>query len=323
MIGAMVVIGAMASVGTLLLVQWSAPPKTTRGVLEREFSLEVDGRRVPGVLWTAAAPDTLVAQGSDPASRSARSLCAAGMPDAGGDARALVVPDARGGISAASGSTTVTRRPAPLVALGHGASNHKRQDAVMALARRLVRHHGFAALAIDGPVHGDRRADAGRDPRLSFLEFGQRWSLDGDAMTDAMVADWRAAIDAVQGLDDVGAGPLGWWGVSMGTILGLPVVAAVGTMAGCVLGLMGLTGPTKARIAADAARVRCPLLFLMQWDDELFPRSDSWALFDALASTDKRLHAHVGAHGALPAEALDASEAFLARALGTAGSGST
>lgn len=185
----------------------------------------------------------------------------------------------------------------------------------MTLARRLVRHHGFAALAIDGPVHGDRRADLGRDPRLTFLEFGQRWSLDGDAMTDAMVADWSAAIDAVQSLEEVGPGPVGWWGVSMGTILGLPLVAATQTMVGCVLGLMGLTGPTKARIAADAARICCPLLFFVQWDDELFPRSDSWALFDALASVDKRLHAHVGAHGALPGEALDASEAFLARVL--------
>lgn len=188
----------------------------------------------------------------------------------------------------------------------------------MALARRLVRHHGFAALAIDGPVHGDRRADLGRDPRLAFLEFGQRWSLDGDAMTDAMVADWQAAIDAVQRLDDVGVGAVGWWGVSMGTILGLPVVAATPTVSGCVLGLMGLTGPTKARIATDAARVGCPLLFFVQWEDELFSRSDSWALFDALASADKRLHAHVGAHGALPGEALDASEAFLARVLNAA-----
>lgn len=142
-------------------------------------------------------------------------------------------------------------------------------------------------------------------------------------MTDAMVADWSATIDAVQGLDDVGVGPVGWWGVSMGTILGLPLVAARGTMAGCVLGLMGLTGPTRARIAADAARVRCPLLFFVQWDDELFPRSDSWALFDALASADKRLHAHVGAHGAMPGEAVDASEAFLARVLGASEAGST
>src|ERR1039458_10620992 len=48
--------------------------------------------------------------------------------------------------------------PRPLVLLGHGGSGHKRQDYALSLARRLVRHHGFGAASIDGPVHGDRRA---------------------------------------------------------------------------------------------------------------------------------------------------------------------
>ena len=102
----------------------------------------------------------------------------------------------------------------------------------------------------------------------------------------------------------------------MGTILGLPLVAAEPRIAVAVLGLMGLTGPTRSRIAADAPNVRCPVLFLMQWNDELFPRERLADLFDALGSTDKRLHAHPGKHGDVPAEEFEASEAFLARHLG-------
>jgi dienelactone hydrolase len=232
-----------------------------RGVRTRHLRLGVQGRLVPGLLWTPIEP---------------------------------------------SG-------PAPLVALGHGASRDKGQDVVVALARRLVRHHGIAALALDGPVHGERRgAGWGAVPQVVFLEFAQRWAAEGDAMTDQMVADWRAALDVVAELDELDPSRLGYWGLSMGTILGLPLVAAEPRIQVAVLGLCGLTGPTRDRLAADAPRVTVPTLFLVQWDDELFPRDSAFALFAALGATDKRLHAHPGAHGAVPAEELDLAEAFLA-----------
>src|SRR5580698_8500818 len=92
-------------------------------------------------------------------------------------------------------------RPRPVVMLGHGASGSKREDYIVALARRLVRHHGLSAVAIDGPVHGGRRADNGKVEGLPFADFAQRWSADPDLIDD-MVADWRASLDAVQALPD-------------------------------------------------------------------------------------------------------------------------
>jgi dienelactone hydrolase len=205
--------------------------------------------------------------------------------------------------------------PRPLVLLGHGASGNKRQDYVLSMARRLVRRRGFAAAAIDGPVHGDRRAPGVESgPRAVFLHFAQVWSSD-ETMTDEVVADYVATLDALQGLADIGTGPVGWWGLSMGTILGLPFVAAEPRVRAAVLGLMGITGPTRARIAADAPNVTCPVLFLVQWGDELFARDTAFGLFDALGSKDKRLHAAVGSHGAVPEEAFGESEGFLARYL--------
>lgn len=206
--------------------------------------------------------------------------------------------------------------PRPLVLLGHGASGNKRQDYVLSMARRLVRRRGFAAAAIDGPVHGDRRDPAAESgQRAVFLHFAQVWSSD-EKMTDEVVADYVATLDALQRLPDVGAGRVGWWGLSMGTILGLPFVAAEPRIRVAVLGLMGITGPTRARIETDAPKVTCPVLFLVQWDDELFARDAAFGLFDALGSRDKRLHAALGSHGAVPEEAFGESEGFLARYLG-------
>ena len=198
----------------------------------------------------------------------------------------------------------------PLVLLGHGASGHKGTDYVANLAKSFV-GRGMAAAAIDGPVHGDRRLDGGKNSPLAFLEFCQAWSSD-PTVTDEMVADWVATLDGLLALDELAGSPVGWWGVSMGTIIGLPFVAAEPRIEVGVLGLMGLTGPTRARIAKDAPRVACPVMFLIQWDDELFAREYSVALFDALGSRDKRMHAYPGRHGALSSEAFRSSESFLA-----------
>ncbi len=208
--------------------------------------------------------------------------------------------------------------PRPLVLIGHGAGGSKRESYVLALARSLVRKHGMAAAAIDGPVHGHRRPDGAGVPGLALLEFSAMWTSD-PAMTDDMVGDWRVTLDELQHLPEVGAGPVGWWGLSMGTILGLPFVAAEPRVSAAVLGLMGLCGPTRERIEADAPRVACPVLFLQQWDDELFSREVVWALFDRIGTRDKRLHCHPGPHGAVPPEAVDASRAFLADRLCAAG----
>jgi dienelactone hydrolase len=208
-------------------------------------------------------------------------------------------------------------RERPLVLIGHGAGTSKGEPYVVALARRMVRHHGYAAAAVDGPLHGDRRPDDGGFA-ISFAEFGQAWANE-PAMIDDAVADWTTTLDALEGLPEVGRGPVGYWGLSMGTILGLPLVAAEPRITAAVLGLMGITGPTKERHAADAARVAVPVLFIVQWDDELFPRDKAFALFDALGGPEKRLHAGPGQHSEVSRPEFEDTERFLADHLGPVG----
>ena len=203
--------------------------------------------------------------------------------------------------------------PRPLVLLGHGATRHKRVDYLLALGRRLAGQYGMAASAIDGPGHGDRRAAGHDDDIKLFGAFLAEWSREGS--TDDMVADWRATIEALRQLDEVGDGPVGYWGLSMGTIYGIPLAAADPRVQVAVFGLMGLVGPTRDRMATDAASVGCPVLFIQQWDDSLIPREHVFELFDAIGSVDKRLHAHPGEHSAVPAEEIAFSARFLVRHL--------
>lgn len=200
-----------------------------------------------------------------------------------------------------------------LVLIGHGASGDKRESYVVALARMLAAR-GVASLAIDGPVHGERRAPA--TTSLPFFDFAAAWSSN-DQLTDEMIVDWRAALDMV--LESSYVEPeaaVGYWGLSMGTILGLPFVVSEPRIKACVLGLMGSTGPTKDRIVHDAQGVTIPTLFLVQWDDQLFHRRDTLDLFGQLAPTDKTLIATPGNHGDVTAESFQRSAEFLINRLG-------
>lgn len=201
----------------------------------------------------------------------------------------------------------------PLILIGHGGTQHKGSDYVRTLARRLARQHGFASAAIDGPVHGDRSPVDPEDAEQLRRAF--RKVLARLETIDEMVADWKAALDALLEQGDPALGPIGYWGLSMGTIYGLPLVAAEPRIAAAALGLMGAIEPIAERLERDAARVLCPVLFLMQWDDELAPRETALALFGALGARDKRLHAHPGPHTGVPAEEFLASQDFLARRL--------
>jgi dienelactone hydrolase len=233
--------------------------QTNKGVTERDFTLECNGRRVPGVLWS---PEN------------------------------------------AQDST-------PLVLIGHGGSGHKRETHLISLARRFVRHNGIAAATIDGPAHGDRKPEGVDND--SFAELRRRFI--NVRVTNEMVEDWKATLDALQKLPEIGIGRVGYWGLSMGTIFGLPLVAAEPRIEVAVLGLMGSAIETGSRLLADAAEVRCPVLFLQQWDDQLIPRESASELFGALSTQDKRLHANPGLHSAIPREEFLNTQSFLARHL--------
>lgn len=77
--------------------------------------------------------------------------------------------------------------------------------------------------------------------------------------------------------------------------------------------MLGLGGAVAS--AEAAARITVPVEFLLQWDDERVPRAQGLALFDALASAEKTLHANRGRHGETPAFEVDSTLRFFARHL--------
>jgi dienelactone hydrolase len=207
----------------------------------------------------------------------------------------------------------------PLIVMGHGGGQHKKAPEILALARRLVAGCEVAVVAVDVLGHGDRPRDEEFD-RLATeeqarVEAGEELPPLLIAGFQALVArrtvtEWQAVLDAVQQLEHVGAGPVGYWGLSLGCGLGVPFVAAEPRVRAAVLGLCGAVAS-----AEDAKRITVPVEFLVQWDDERVSRDESLALFDALASAEKTLHVNPGKHGEIPDFELDSTLRFFSRHL--------
>jgi pimeloyl-ACP methyl ester carboxylesterase len=213
--------------------------------------------------------------------------------------------------------------PRPLVLMGHGGSQHKKADTLAARARRYAGTLGFVVASIDAPGHGDRITPA----QAAEYSAAVRKRIDeGGGITPEVaremakragqaVPEWRVTLDALQKLDIVGtAGPVGYWGVSMGTIIGVPLLAAEPRITAAVLGLAGLHPENKA-YATAAAAVTVPVEFAFQWDDELADHAAGIALFEALGSTEKSMHINPGGHLGIPERERESWERFFTRHL--------
>lgn len=193
-----------------------------------------------------------------------------------------------------------------LMCFGHGASGDRYQRPIPQLAGRFTSEAGLPVLSIDGPVHGLRQVGVGG--RAAFLPEFQR-----DAALADMTDDWTAAIAAIRALPEVGTGKLAYFGLSMGSIFGIPLIASRTDVTVATLGLFGVADRFghKDEFRSAAAKITCPLLYLMQLEDELFDRDGYLEIFDTFASTDKRLHANPGLHPEVPAEEVDFAFDFL------------
>lgn len=200
-----------------------------------------------------------------------------------------------------------------LVAFGHGASGNRYQAPIPYLAGKFV-EAGHTVVSIDGPVHGLRQVGPGG--REAFGAEMRR-----ESMVDDMNADWRFAIDLARSVSNTEIDQLAYFGLSMGSIFGIPMLAdssralpvKVATLG--LLGSQGIGQRLGARMLADAAQLEIPILFLMQLEDELFSREGYLELFDALASSDKRIHANPGLHPEVPAEEMRFAFEFMQKHL--------
>ncbi|GAA1985727.1 alpha/beta hydrolase [Kitasatospora viridis] len=209
---------------------------------------------------------------------------------------------------------------APLILLAHGGGNHKKHPAMSGRARRLIDGCGFHVAVLDAPGHGDRPRTEHDEAEIAAL-FAARAAGEpegpivvryNDHLAELAVPEYRAALDALQQLPEIGAdGPVGFWGINMGTAIGIPFVASEPRVRAAVFGQHW-----PDTLAGKARRITVPVEFDLQWDDEHISREEGLALFDAFASAEKSLHVNSGKHKELPRFEADSAVRFFARHFG-------
>jgi pimeloyl-ACP methyl ester carboxylesterase len=211
---------------------------------------------------------------------------------------------------------------APLVLLGHGGGTHKKWPGMVGRAHRLVTGCGFHVACIDAPGHGGRPRTAYDEQEIAAL-YQARAAGEPEGpivvrynahLAERAVPEWQATLDALQELPEIGAeGPVGYFGLNMGTAIGVPLTVVEPSITAAVF---GLHWPDS--LAEKAKQITVPIEFVLQWDDEHIPRESGLALFDAFASKEKTMHANVGRHKELPRFEADSAVRFFARHLGRA-----
>ena len=207
--------------------------------------------------------------------------------------------------------------PAPLILLGHPGGLHTMYPRLVARAQHSAAA-GYAAATIELPGSGDRpRSAAAEEARTELrraLKAGQPVSdeiVDRLVLplVDKAVPEWRAALDAVLALPEIG-GPVGYAGgvIAIGIRMAVvePRIVAAILFAGSFV---------PRTLFEDARQVTIPLQVLLQWDDEGNDRQLALDLFDAFGTKEKTLHANMGGHTGVPTFEGDDGNRFFARHL--------
>lgn len=216
-------------------------------------------------------------------------------------------------------ATAMPSDPAPLILLGQpgGLGTERMYPRLVARARGAATE-GFATATIEPTGAGDRPRDPGADRARSDLrealaagrpvtdDIVDRLILP---LVDQAVPEWRATLDALLELPEIG-GPVGFSGgvIAVGVRLAAvePRIRAAGLFAGSYV--------PRATLE-EARRVTIPVHVLLQWDDEGNDRQAALDLFDAFGSTEKTLQANLGGHTGVPAHAAEDAGRFFARHL--------
>jgi hypothetical protein len=251
------------------------PRYLEEGVVQSAFEIEVAGSIVPGVIWT---------------------------PSPSLQSRALV-------------------------AMGHGGSQHKKTQNICQRAVHFARDFGWASVALDAPGHGDRISREKAEEERLKTQARARGDVDAPALSAAdkirfldtlaaqAVPEWGAALDAVLGLPILGdVEAVAYWGVSQGTWIGVPLLAAEPRFKCAVFGVSQLH-PDHVAFRKAAERITVPLRYAVQWDDPIRSRQYSIDLFEAFGSADKSMHINPGGHGDIPVAESNSWDEFFQRHL--------
>jgi len=202
-------------------------------------------------------------------------------------------------------------QPLPTIILMHGLGDRKTVDYIEAGNQYLL-EAGYAVLRLDISNHGDRFK---YDYDFDLTDGYRYWTRDLITQT---VFDLRRAVDFIQTRKELDPGRIGYYGISLGGIIGtifcsveervdVPVIVLAGGNLNLMFGKNALSGDTKDYLSIIdpinyVANISPrPLLMINAEDDDVIPPITSKLLFNA-AKKPKEIIWHPARHHTLPIE---------------------
>ncbi len=219
--------------------------------------------------------------------------------------------------------------PYPAVILLHGSGGHKDTDYVR-IAADMFATLGYAALSIDGQYRGER-ARPGRTGDIHLINS----STNRDAWVQTVI-DLRRAVDYLHSRSDIEKSKIGFLGFSQGGMIGGTFIGVEPRIAVACLAIAGgnfvewaktagFWKPELARTVEVNAAITDPIHFIGRFAprpllmlnakrDELIPRANAEALFNA--ARDPREIIWYNSGHVLPLNAVNDIKAFFLKHLG-------
>jgi len=202
-------------------------------------------------------------------------------------------------------------QPLPTIILMHGLGDRKTVDYIEAGNQYLL-DAGYAVLRLDISNHGDRFK---YDYDFDFTAGYRYWTRELITQT---VFDLRRAVDFIQSREELDPLRIGYYGISLGGVIGtifcsveerveVPVIVLAGGNLNLMFGKNALSGDTRDYlsiidpinyVAGIAPR---PLLMINAENDDIIPPITSKLLFKA-AKKPKEIIWHPCRHHTLPIE---------------------
>ncbi len=195
--------------------------------------------------------------------------------------------------------------PLPLVLIQHPGMSSKDDALVGGPARAWATTHRWACLGLDAPGHGERAVPdpfaAMRDPEQAVAMAGQ------------FAEEVAAAVDALAERYPVDLGRLGYYGYSLGAMLGVPAVAGDGRFRAAVFAAAGtgsLSGPAEGEESHLAGLAGVAVRVIAKERDEVVSPDATMELYARLPG-ERDLVTLPGGHFAVGDDVVGAAEEWL------------
>ncbi|SVD47801.1 uncharacterized protein METZ01_LOCUS400655 [marine metagenome] len=202
--------------------------------------------------------------------------------------------------------------PFPLVFIQHPGLASKDEIYISGTAKKWAEQYGWACVALDAPGHGERAIENA----LDALRDAEKASI----MSKQFAKEITVTIDTLANEFPINMRAIGYWGFSLGALLGVQACALDQRFRASVLAAAG-TSPLTGKLTNDVLKglQETAILLLAKTEDEVIPKDSTESLFSDIQCRRKELRWLPGGHFMIGGDVITEGEMWLNEELAVKG----